>query len=525
VGFANPALATSSSTITVCGGGCAYSQLAPALAAAHPGATVHVGPGVYRGGVTITRSVTLTGAGADRTVVRGGGPVVTVGTFGATHQPTVTISGLTVTGGLTQSSFAFGGGIYVPPSAHYGRGATLTLREVSVRGNTAAAGSTFDSGIPCGHGDCAAALSGGGGIDSWGNLTIDRSNVVGNRSAGAQTSDADGAGVYEQNGSLTITNSVVRNNQNIAKAPNGRYAEGAGIMADAFFSGPFFGGDAPTISLTLRGTTVSDNASRLSNNLPSSAGGQVINTGANAGGIHVGDDVPTALTHVSVNNNIASSTFPKGGESGAIDAGMIVGDSDSTMHDVRMTGNRTTTLAATTADIGSDGTTLELDGGASITGLNLSNNSSVSNTPHGDAAVNGALAILNFSNDTRLVSISNSTIDDNTALATTRAGTATSEGAGVFNNGILTLRHVQVDGNIARVAAPHGHAQGGGIWNGVELSGPPVDLTLTHAQVEDNRLVAGTGVTRAGGGLYTTEPVTRTRTRITHNVPDQCTGC
>jgi hypothetical protein len=31
----------------------------------------------------------------------------------------------------------------------------------------------------------------------------------------------------------------------------------------------------------------------------------------------------------------------------------------------------------------------------------------------------------------------------------------------VFNNGILTLRHRHVDGNIARQAAPHGHAQGG----------------------------------------------------------------
>ena len=66
----------------VCRHGCRYDQLGPALVAARDGDTIRIGPGVYTGGLTITTSVTLVGSGKGTTVIRGGGPVLTIGTLG-----------------------------------------------------------------------------------------------------------------------------------------------------------------------------------------------------------------------------------------------------------------------------------------------------------------------------------------------------------------------------------------------------------------------------------------------------------
>src|SRR3982074_2514771 len=69
----------SAATLHVCRHGCAYSQVDDAVAAASNNDTVIVADGVYRGGFTIDKNLTLAGAGALRTTIRGGGPVITVG--------------------------------------------------------------------------------------------------------------------------------------------------------------------------------------------------------------------------------------------------------------------------------------------------------------------------------------------------------------------------------------------------------------------------------------------------------------
>ena len=44
------------------------------------------------------------------------------------------------------------------------------------------------------------------------------------------------------------------------------------------------------------------------------------------------------------------------------------------------------------------------------------------------------------------------------------------QGAGIFNNSLLDLRRVQVSGNVGKATLRPAAAEGGGIWNGVELS-------------------------------------------------------
>ena len=99
------------------------------------------------------------------------------------------------------------------------------------------------------------------------------------------------------------------------------------------------------------------------------------------------------------------------------------------------------------------------------------------------------------------------------------------QGGGVYNNSLLDLRRVVVGANLAKATGASGAAEGGGIWNGVAITGPPVTLTLTDSLVSHNAATGSAGIERRGGGLFTTEPVSLTRTRIAGNAPEQCLGC
>jgi hypothetical protein len=231
-------LAPAASAKTLCvsshGPGC-YHAIQPAVDAARDGDTVLLGPGTFAGGVTIARSVRLRGSGAADTKIAGGGPVLTLGTFGASSEPTISIDGVSVTAGKTTAGpvvayRAFGGGIFIPPAAASGRGATVTVSDSAIVGNVVAPSATADSpsGVHCPDGDCPYAEADGGGIDSAGDLTLDRVLVIGNRAAGALTSDADGGGVYSHQGELTIRRSVIARNAAVSVPPNGRFAEAAG---------------------------------------------------------------------------------------------------------------------------------------------------------------------------------------------------------------------------------------------------------------------------------------------------------
>jgi hypothetical protein len=516
-------------TVNVCAHGCPYSQVADAVAGAHSGDTVRIAPGTYRGGFTITKNLALTGSGAPSTVIRGGGPVITIGTELGATEPTVSIRGVTITRGLTQTAFgetfeALGGGVYIPAAADFAPGATVTISASVITDNVAAPSDSVPAGFSCGPtGDCTFAHAGGGGVDSWGYLTLDHTVVTNNQAAGPVTSDANGAGVYSQAGTLTVRDSLIAGNR--ATVLNGRFAEGAGIMADTFFSPPgVCVAPAPACGLSVERTIVSGNVSTVRSTLPSFGDdGQLINMVSNAGGIHVGDNFPTTVADSAIVANSATATDPNG-EPDAIDGAMIVGVSALTMRDVSVSFNRTLTSNATTADFGPNGGPLEIDSAGSLTRVSMIGNVSKTSSP-GDAAIIGGVSIFSFDDDPQLVTIRDSVFSGNTAEADSTSGSVQALGGGVFNNTLVDMRNVQVSDNRLFANGASGEAQGGGIWNGVDLSGPPVELTLTHSSVTRNVAAGTSGVAASGGGLFTNTPVTLLGTRIALNRPDQCVGC
>jgi hypothetical protein len=54
---------------------------------------------------------------------------------------------------------------------------------------------------------------------------------------------------------------------------------------------------------------------------------------------------------------------------------------------------------------------------------------------------------------------------------------------------------------------------------------PPGTLTLADSVVNANRLTASAGLPLQGGGVYTTNGLSRGRSVIAGNKPDDCFGC
>ena len=189
---------------TVCAGGCAFTTIPPALAAASDGDVIAIGPGSYGGGFTIAKNVTLRGAGAGQTTISGRdasivGPVSN--TVAVASGWVVTITGFTI--GTPPDNP--GNGV-----VNYG---ALTLKESTVRD----AGAVFGGGI-VNFGTMTLKTSTvtnnfadvGGGIDNLGTMTLKDSTVTGNNAGLVGGGIQNGEGVY--NGTLTLDDSTVTSN-------------------------------------------------------------------------------------------------------------------------------------------------------------------------------------------------------------------------------------------------------------------------------------------------------------------------
>jgi hypothetical protein len=501
------------------------TTLQAALATAHHDDTITLAAGTYAGGVTIDKSIRLVGAGARKTIISGGGPVLTIGEDGASSEPTVSIQGVTVTGGVNSSvpsAFrAHGGGIFVPPNADSSGGATVTIKDSVITGNSAAPASTFPSpsDVICpGGGFCPFASASGAGIFNDGALTLIGTTVSDNSagSAAGVASDVEGGGINTAIGSLTLIDSTVLGNSSRAVPPDGRFAEGGGIFM------------SENTTLTVRGSSVSGNSTVLSATFPHpypEQGGSTDGMASNGGGIHVSDGGSTVIDGSNLNGNTITVN-DLAGEPVGFDAALCTcGENTLALSNSTVEGNKVIANVGSQADVGPSGpAALEFDGRGTLTNTRVSGNSTTVTSPDGEAEALGAVGGFQISPDT--LAITNSIISGNTVSASSTTGSATAQGAGLTNDGVLLLKDDRIDHNSGTATAPSGTAQGGGIFNGVIFGAPPVQLSLLDTNVADNTLTGDPGVTLQGGGLYTLGfAVTFTNSNLIHNLPDQCYGC
>jgi hypothetical protein len=504
------------------GPGC-YPTIQAALNAAHDGDVLHVGPGTFAGGITITVSVSIVGAGAAATIIQGGGatptaPVVRIGTFGAPSEPNVSIAGVTVTGGTNTSDSDAGndagGGIAVEPSAS-GPAGTITIRDSVITGNRVMPGATDG----CGAG-CSFSASAGGGISNFGTMTL-INTMVSNNSVTVPTSGtvfnaARGGGILNGfSGTLTLVHAMVTGNSVAFSVANDSHVFAAG------------GGIESVGALTIHGSVISNNRlTGVGSNAATDAfligGGIDFDSTATIDGSQISGN---SVTMTNVGGFVAAFSGGIQAEGSLVLAGSIVKDNQATA---------TITSAQAPAGSVSQGTNgaMEIDGAATIRDTMFVGNSAVATAAGGDAAVGGG-AIFNASADR--VTITGSVITGNHAIATAAVGNAGIQGGGIVNFGQLTLRDTVVSGNTGSATAPHGSAEavGAGIINThlSESDAPPVtQLTLVDSAITNNRLTAsGLTTTVQGAGLFNATgsgaTLTLTNNVIAQNTPDQCFGC
>ena len=511
-----PALA--SSLCVGSGSGC-YPTIQAALNAARDGDVIHIGAGTFAGGIVINVSVQIIGAGAQSTIIKGGGPVVIIGQAQAPTEPTVSLTGVTITGGRNTSVPApvatLGGGIRVPPGAN-GPGATVTITDSVITDNAAIP--TASTPAPQACPTCQLAFAQGGGILNRGVMTLTNTVVSHNRVGDMEgmpafASDARGAGIFTGFGdSLTLNSSVVSGNHALVTAPNGRSVDAGGIWVGR------------NGTLTVNDSQVDDNTADVSTSV-ATAGPNAAETGASSGGIHVIPGATAMIRGTSITGNEVSETN-NGGDAIAFSGG-IDNDGSLVLRDSTVSNNR---VNATTTFTGSpagsafvDSGALEIEGAATISNTKFLGNTVSAISAAGSAFANpGGIGAI----PSQPVTISDSLISANSAFAASNTGQANAQGGGLLVFGVVTLRDTTVSQNVASASGSSGVAQGGGIWNGPPFPGltGTSTLTLIDSLVTGNSLIASPGIPRQGGGLFNApgETVTLTGTVISGNAPDNC---
>jgi len=514
------ALPASGANLCVGNGADCLRTIKAALDAAHDGDTIHVGPGTFAGGFTIAKSVRLLGSGARSTVIRGGGTVVTIGTYGATVEPTVLISGVTITGGISRSSplsvawtgkegvIALGGGVEIPSNADFSGGATVTIADSVIRGNRVAPANAVPSGgAACPDGPCPLALAAGGGIDNWGTLTLANTTVADNKvgtasGLSALASDADAGGIVSWQGSLVLDESTVSGNQASATAPNGRFAEAGGVFA--------LGG-----GLTMTHSAVIDNHASLEASLPDS-----VDMAAIGGGMHIAGGVSTAtISGTTISGNSISMTNTTG-YSNAFSGGLH-SDIETELRGDLIADNDviSTTLAGSTSFAVGDSGAGEILSGALADTRFSGNSVTVRSSGVFAGAIAGAIVFRG--------ALRNVVITDNNVVVSAPNGGVFAAGGGLVEDwGGVNLTDSSVNRNSVEATGLAGSALGGGIFDAAIENGPPGGpLSLTRVNVTRNVVSGSSGLTVQGGGIFTDNLVTLLNSVIAKNAPDQCVGC
>jgi hypothetical protein len=372
-----------------------------------------------------------------------------------------------------------------------GTGLKVTFKDLIIEG-----GQAQDDGA-----DQAAAGSteaeGGGILDDGGDITLTNVLLRQNSAVAGAGFGGEGGGIFAgQEGSLTIRSSVVQGNDAVGGAIGnlGGEALGGGIFAIC-----------PT---AITNSTLSDNAvlgGNADNNKAGGFGGEASGGGVCALG-------PTTITHSFLLNNTAAGgagdTFVGGGAGGGgIFTRGTTTITASTLSDNTLIGGRSS------AGIGGSaiGGGVCAEGTTTITTSTLSGNTLIGNTSNvssnfnvfgdgGGSAEGGGIFVSTLGTAT----ISASTLSDNILIG----------GDGSINNS-----NVFISGNVG------GHAQGGGVYAQIYSK-----VTIRSSTLSANRLTGGNGTfvsgtvqcriggSASGGGVYANDAaVTITTSTLSGN--------
>lgn len=382
----------------------------------------------------------------------------------------------------------------------------MSITDSAVIGNRAAPTDTVPTQQQCPTGPCPSAGAVGGGIDSWGDLTLVRTSVSDNRvgtasGLSALASDAEGGAIRHFRGDLTITDSTFDGNRASASAPNGRFADGGAILAS---------GDTVTINHDV----FHRNSAVLTAALP-----DTVESFGHAGALHIAAEVHAGtIRDTEFSHNSATMTNTVGKT--YADSGAVHGDLLLTLSDDVFSHN--SVVSATLP--GSPGNAQGDSGGGEVSGTitrtRFTDNTVTISSAAGNATASGGSAVLSGS-------LTESLVRGNRLTANSPHGTVIVAGAGIQAGDFdITVKDTVVTGNTGVATGRNGTARGGGISDSPVPDGPPGGpLTLTGSHITDNKLKASHGITVSGGGVFSTYPVDLADSVIARNSPDQCVGC
>lgn len=437
------------------------ATIGAALGKANSGDTISIAAGTYAENLTISKDITLLGAGPTQTIIDAnytgtavtipGGVVAISGVAirngnGATHCPDVTCGGgIYNAGTLTLSNSALSNNSADYGGAIFNQG-LLRASTVTFSGNNATfGGGAIDNGYNGGITMTGSTLSGnsagfGGAMLEYGALTLSGSRVTGNTAT-----SGNGGGIYLDPAYITtikLISDVISNN-------TAQGTSGGGIYA--------IGGTLNVVATTFAGDRASE-----------------------GGGIFLDSYISQSFSLLTVatiaNSIISGNTAFRGGGIETVDG-----------NTVSIAGSRIIGNAASYAGGGIRSTSQ-----LTITGSTLSNN--IAANAGGGVFNDGYQGSLTLTTSTvsgnrapQGGGVFNNTVSLTVIASTISANAATNgPGGGIYNNsGALRVTNSTLSGNSTT-------ASGGGIYN--QVSATHGGVVLASSTISANRAAAGGGV-------------------------------
>lgn len=268
---------TADAACDVCASGCRFASLQPAIDAANAGDTIRICAGVYASQrpISVTKALTLVGAGADQTSLTTGGKGRVLDIASLKPGMLVTLRDLTVSGGAEPNpNRGGGGGIQVNK-------ATLSLQGCRVQNN---AGGAQGGGIRLGPNsaltltaseviDNSANAGGGISVDPGATATLEAGSLVANNRSKIFGGGIDTSGTLILKAGSSVTGNTAGHEGGGIKAGHATVTLEAGSRVSGNTSGKQGGG---LFSISNTTTVTIADPSIVTDNAPDNCGGKAV---------------------------------------------------------------------------------------------------------------------------------------------------------------------------------------------------------------------------------------------------------